>query len=108
MTARFKEVSPNRGVDDVGLPIPEMVVPLRGTNHVLLVDGDGLEVVAETPNMVHISEVKGLITQARPKPRTWELKGLGLPDNPFRRHSSIGMISPAAYEERYRASSQTG
>ncbi|WP_460362133.1 hypothetical protein [Actinocorallia lasiicapitis] len=28
--------------------------------------------------------------------------------NAFRRHSSIGMISPAAYEERYRTSRDTG
>lgn len=28
--------------------------------------------------------------------------------NPFRRHSSLGMLSPAAYEEQYRASHDAG
>jgi hypothetical protein len=39
MATRFIEVLPNRGVDDNLGPIPEMIVPLRGTNHILLIDG---------------------------------------------------------------------
>jgi hypothetical protein len=58
MATRFIEVLPNRGVDDNVGPIPEMIVPLRGTNHILLIDGDGFNVQAETPPMLEITEVK--------------------------------------------------
>jgi hypothetical protein len=33
------KVLANREVDDNVGPIPEMIVPLRGTNHILLIDG---------------------------------------------------------------------
>ena len=58
MVTRFIEVLPNYGVDDKVGPIPEMIVPLRGTNHILLIDGEGLDVKAESPHMLEITEVK--------------------------------------------------
>jgi hypothetical protein len=57
MATQFNEVLPNKGVDDK-VAIPEMIVPLRGTNHILLIDGDGFNVQAETPPMLEITEVK--------------------------------------------------
>ena len=44
MATRFVEVLPNMGVDDNVGPIPQMIVPLRGTNHIFLIDGEGLAV----------------------------------------------------------------
>ena len=61
MATRFIEVLPNYGVDDSVGPIPEMIVPLRGTNHVLLIDGEGLDVKAESPQMLDITEVKNFV-----------------------------------------------
>ena len=58
MATRFAQVLPNRGVDDNVGPTPEMIVPLRGTNHILLIDGEGLVVKAENPHMLEITEVK--------------------------------------------------
>ena len=55
MATRFIEVLPNRGVDDNVAPIPEMIVPLRGTNHILLIDGEGLDVKAENPSVLEIT-----------------------------------------------------
>jgi hypothetical protein len=60
MATRFIEVLPNRGVDDHVGPIPQMIVPLRGTNHILLIDGEGLAVQAESPHILEITEVKNL------------------------------------------------
>ena len=69
MATRFIEVLPNRGVDDNVAPIPEMIVPLRGTNHILLIDGEGLDVKAESPPMLDITEVKNFVRKDLPKPR---------------------------------------
>ena len=66
MPARFIEVLPNYGVDDKVGPYPEMIVPLRGTNHILLIDGDGLELKALVPHTVEITEVKILCDMASP------------------------------------------
>ncbi|MBV8816530.1 MAG: hypothetical protein JO271_18740 [Verrucomicrobia bacterium] len=60
MATRFIEVLPNRGVDDNPGPIPEMIVPLRGTNHILLIDGEGVALQAESPHMLEIAEVFNL------------------------------------------------
>ena len=78
MSTRFIEVLPNYGVDDTGVPIPEMIVPLRGTNHIFLIDGEGLDVKAEIPNMVEITEVKNFVRKDLPKPRMFRLKGKAL------------------------------
>lgn len=78
MATRFIEVLPNYGVDDVG-PIPEMIVPLRGTNHIFLIDGKGVNLRAEIPNMVEITEVKNFVRKDLPEPRMFRLKGKGLP-----------------------------
>jgi hypothetical protein len=78
MSARFIEVLPNYGVDDAGVPIPEMIVPLRGTNHIFLIDGEGLDVKAETPNMLEITEVKNFLRSDLLKPRMFRLKGKAL------------------------------
>jgi hypothetical protein len=78
MSTRFIEVLPNYGVDDTGVPIPEMIVPLRGTNHILLIDGEGLDVKAEIPNMLEITEVKNFVRKDLPKPRMFRLKGKAL------------------------------
>ena len=78
MATRFIEVLPNHGVDDTGIPIPEMIVPLRGTNHIFLIDGEGLDVKAETPNMVEIKEVKDFVRRDLLKPRMFRLKGRAL------------------------------
>ncbi|MEP7074715.1 MAG: hypothetical protein ABI878_02810 [Acidobacteriota bacterium] len=79
MSAQFTEVLPNYGVDSTAISIPEMIVPLRGTNHIFLIDGDGLDVKAETPNMVEITESKDFIRGSLLKPRMFRLKGKGLP-----------------------------
>jgi hypothetical protein len=79
MSTRFSQVLPNYGVDDAGVPIPEMIVPLRGTNHILLIDGEGVEVKAETPNMIEITEVKNFVRGGLLKPRMFRLKGKMLP-----------------------------
>jgi hypothetical protein len=79
MSTRFIQVLPNYGVDDTGVPIPEMIVPLRGTNHILLIDGEGLDVKAETPNMLEITEVKNFVRRDLLKPRMFRLKGKMLP-----------------------------
>lgn len=79
MATRFIEVLPNRGVDDNAAPIPQMIVPLRGTNHILLIDGEGLDVKAENPNMLDITEVKNFLRKDLPKPRMFQLKGRALP-----------------------------
>ncbi|MEP6847747.1 MAG: hypothetical protein ABI999_02745 [Acidobacteriota bacterium] len=79
MSTRFIEVLSNHGVDDTGVSIPEMIVPLRGTNHILLIDGEGVDVKAETPNMVEIAEVKDFVRGSLLKPRMFRLKGKGLP-----------------------------
>jgi hypothetical protein len=79
MSARFIEVLPNYGVDDAGLSIPEMIVPLRGTNHIFLIDGEGLDLKAEVPNMLEITEVKNFVRQDLLKPRMFRLKGKALP-----------------------------
>jgi len=75
MSARFIEVLPNYGVDDAGVPIPEMIVPLRGTNHIFLIDGEGLDVKAEIPNMLEITEVRNLVRIDLPKRRMLRIKG---------------------------------
>lgn len=80
MATRFIEVLPNRGVDDSVGPIPEMIVPLRGTNHILLIDGEGVGVPrAEKPNVLEITEVKNFVRKDLPKPRMFRLKGRALP-----------------------------
>src|SRR6266478_2445418 len=75
MATRFIEVLPNRGVDDNVGPIPQMIVPLRGTNHILLIDGEGLAVQAESPHMLEITEVKNFVRKDLPKPRMFRLRG---------------------------------
>src|SRR6185369_13588564 len=79
MSARFIEAVPNHGVDDTGVSIPEMIVPLKGTNHIFLIDGEGLDVRAETPHMLEITEVKNFVRQDLLKPRMFRLKGKALP-----------------------------
>jgi hypothetical protein len=79
MATRFMEVLPNRGVDDNVGPIPEMIVPLRGTNHILLIDGEGLAVQAEKPHILEITEVKNFVRKDLPKPRMFQLRGRALP-----------------------------
>jgi hypothetical protein len=79
MATRFAQVLPNRGVDDNVGPIPEMIVPLRGTNHILLIDGEGLVVKAENPHILDITEVKNFVRKDLPKPRMFQLKGKALP-----------------------------
>jgi hypothetical protein len=79
MATRFIEVLPNYGVDDNVGPIPEMIVPLRGTNHILLIDGEGLDVKAESPHMLEITEVKNFVRKDLPKPRMFRLRGRALP-----------------------------
>jgi len=79
MATRFIEVLPNYGVDDNVGPFPEMIVPLRGTNHIFLIDGEGLDLKAEVPNMLEITEVKNFVRQDLLKPRMFRLKGKALP-----------------------------
>ena len=80
MATRFIEVLPNYGVDDNVGPIPEIIVPLRGTNHIVLIDGEGIGVPqAEKPNMLEITEVKNFVRKDLPKPRMFRLKGRALP-----------------------------
>jgi hypothetical protein len=79
MATGFIEVLPNRGVDDKGGPIPQMIVPLRGTNHILLIDGEGLAVQAESPHMLDITEAKDFVRKDLPKPRMFRLRGRALP-----------------------------
>ncbi|HSZ80389.1 MAG TPA: hypothetical protein VK775_23490 [Chthoniobacterales bacterium] len=79
MATRFMEVLPNMGVDDHVGPIPQMIVPLRGTNHILLIDGEGLAVQAESPHMLEITEVKNFVRKDLPKPRMFRLRGRALP-----------------------------
>jgi hypothetical protein len=82
MATRFIEVLPNRGVDDSVGPIPEMIVPLRGTNHILLIDGEGFDVPkAEKPNTLEIKEVTNFVRKDLPKPRMFQLKGRALSDD---------------------------
>jgi len=76
--ARFKEVWPNLGVDDMAAPIPEMIVPLKGTNDIFLIDGDGFAVQAENPHMVEITEVKDFVSTLS-HPHMFRLKGKKLP-----------------------------
>lgn len=78
MPARFIEVLPNYGVDDKVGPYPEMIVPLRGTNHILLIDGDGLELKALVPHTVEITEVKNFVRHGLANPRMFRLKGKAL------------------------------
>jgi hypothetical protein len=78
MVTRFIEVLPNYGVDD-NSPIPEMIVPLRGTNHIFLIDGEGLDVKAESPQLLEITEVKNFVRKDLPKPRMFRIKGRALP-----------------------------
>jgi len=82
MSTRFIEVLANYGVDDTGVPIPEMIVPLRGTNHIFLIDGEGLELKAEIPHMIEITEVKNFVRKDLLKPRMSRLKGKALPGKP--------------------------
>ena len=79
MATRFIEVLPNYGVDDNVGPFPEMIVPLRGTNHIFLIDGEGLDLKAEVPNVLEITEVKNFVRQDLLKPRMFRLKGKALP-----------------------------
>jgi len=79
MATRFIEVLPNYGVDDSVGPIPEMIVPLRVANHILLIDGEGLDVKAESPHMLEIKEVYNFVRKDLPKPSMWQLRGLALP-----------------------------
>ena len=79
MSTRFIQVLPNYGVDDTGVSIPEMIVPLKGTNHIFLIDGEGLDVRAETPHMLEITEVKNFMRSDLLKPRMFRLKGKALP-----------------------------
>jgi hypothetical protein len=79
MATQFNEVLPNRGVDDK-FAIPEMIVPLRGTNHILLKEGDGFNVQAEIPPMLEITEVKNFVRKDLLKPHMFRLKvGRALP-----------------------------
>jgi hypothetical protein len=55
-----------------------MIVPLRGTNHIFLIDGEGLAVQAESPHMLEITEVKNFVRKDLPKPRMFRLRGRGL------------------------------
>jgi hypothetical protein len=79
MATRFIEVLPNYGVDQDAVPIPEMIVPLRGTHHIFLIDGEGLDVKAESPHMLDITEVKNFVRKDLPKPRMFRLRGRALP-----------------------------
>ena len=79
MVTRFIEVLPNYGVDDKVGPIPEMIVPLRGTNHIILIDGEGLDVKAENPHLLEVKEVKNFVRKDLPKPRMFRLRGRALP-----------------------------
>ena len=79
MATRFIEVLPNYGVDDNVGPFPEMIVPLRGTNHIFLIDGEGLDLKAEVQNVLEITEVKNFVRQDLLKPRMFRLKGKALP-----------------------------
>ena len=57
-----------------------MIVLLRGTNHILLIDGEGIGVPqAEKPNMLEITEVKNFVRKDLPKPRMYQLRGRALP-----------------------------
>jgi len=47
MTTRFAQVLPNRGVDENVGPIPEMLVPLRRTNNILLLIDEGQKISVE-------------------------------------------------------------
>jgi hypothetical protein len=78
MATRFIEVDPNHGVDDKVGPIPEMIVPLKGTNNILLIDGDGLAVKAENPHMLDVTEVK-VVRNDLSKPHMFQLTGKALP-----------------------------
>jgi hypothetical protein len=79
MATQFKEVHPNRGVDENAAPIPEMIVPLRGTNHIFLIDGEGIGIPqAEKPNTLEITEVKNFVRKDLPNPRMFRLKGRAL------------------------------
>jgi hypothetical protein len=79
MATRFIEVLPNYGVDENAAPIPEMIVPLRGTNHIFLIDGEGIGVPqAEKPNTLEITEVKNFVRKDLPNPRMFRLKGRAL------------------------------
>src|SRR4029079_5032672 len=77
MLTRFIEVLPEYGVDDK-LAEPQMIVPLRGTNHIILIDGEGSDVKAQNPPTLEITEVKNLIGYG-PKRRLFRLKGKMLP-----------------------------
>jgi hypothetical protein len=80
MATRFNEVLPNRGVDDKVAPIPEMIVPLKGTNDILLIDGDGFDVKAENSLMLEITEDKKFLRKDLPKPHKFRLRvGRALP-----------------------------
>ena len=59
-------------------PIPEMIVPLKGTNDIFLIDGDGFAVQAENPHMVEITEVKDFVSTLS-HPHMFRLKGKKLP-----------------------------
>jgi hypothetical protein len=80
VATQFKEVDPNQGVDDNVAPIPEMMVPLKGTNDILLTDAAGIGLpLSEKPNMLEISEVKGFVRRSLPNPHKFRLKGKALP-----------------------------
>jgi hypothetical protein len=73
MATQFNEVLPNRGVDDK-VAIPQMIVPLKGTNDILLIDGDGFDVKAENPVMLEITEDKKFERKDRSSPHKFRLK----------------------------------
>jgi hypothetical protein len=80
MATRFKEVDPNKGVDDNVGAIPEMIVPRKGANDILLIDAEGIgKPQAEKPNMVDITEVKELVRKDLPNPHMVRLTGKALP-----------------------------
>ena len=79
MALRFIEESPNSGVDDTVGPTPLMIVPLKGTNRILLIDGEGLDVVPENPKMLKVTKVKGFVRKDLSNPTMWEIKSLALP-----------------------------
>jgi hypothetical protein len=58
MSARFAEIRPDLGVDENAVPIPQMMVPLNGSNMVCLFEGTNLILKPERPNVIAITEVR--------------------------------------------------
>jgi hypothetical protein len=51
MSTRFAEIRPDLGVDENAVPIPQMMVPLNGSNMVCLFEGTNLILKPERPNV---------------------------------------------------------